>query len=87
MAKDFFKNPINIGNTVAFMQTKYRNLMVGTVVGITEKTVLIEHEKLANKNVKSKTRQDHGQVIVKNQKELDNDPNRSIGKEKYNVKV
>lgn len=62
---DFFGVRILIGDTVAFMQTKYRDLMKGKVVGITDKTVLIEHEQLMNKNIKSTTRQNHNQVIVK----------------------
>ena len=67
MAKDFFGNEINIGNEVAFMQTKYRNLLKGKVVKITEHTVLIEHK--PTNTLKTETRQEHSQVIV-NPKQL-----------------
>jgi predicted metal-dependent hydrolase len=63
--KDFFGNKLSIGDTVAFMEIKYRSLMIGKIVSITEKTVLIEHEGLRDKNVKSQTRQFYNQVIKK----------------------
>ena len=63
MAKDFFDNEINVGDTVAFMQTGYRSLKTGVVKKITEKMVFIEHEKF---NVGgTETKQEHNQVIVK----------------------
>jgi len=62
-AVDYFGNQINVGDTVAFMQTGYRQLMDGVVVNITDKTVIIDHEKT---NVgKTQTKQFHNQVIVK----------------------
>jgi len=63
MAKDFFNNEINVGNTVAFMQTGYRQLKTGIVKRITDKMVFIEHEKF---NVGgTETKQEHNQIIVK----------------------
>lgn len=63
MAKDYFGQEINIGNTVAFMQTGYRCLMSGTVKSITDKNLMIEHPRT---NVgKTLTKQLHEQVIVK----------------------
>jgi hypothetical protein len=45
------------------MQTGYRVFLTGTVISITEKTILIAHEKT---NVgTTETRQLHGQVFVK----------------------
>lgn len=62
-AHDFFGNEISIGDTVAFMQKGYRIFLTGTVVKITEKTLLIEHERT---NVGStQTKQFHDQVFVK----------------------
>jgi ribosomal protein L24 len=60
---DFFGNTIKIGDEVAFMETKYRSLMIGKIVSITEKTVMVEHTELRDKNCKSKTRQFHTQII------------------------
>ena len=62
---DFFGNKLSTGDIVAFMETKYRSLMIGKIISITEKKVLIEHEELRDKNVKSQTRQFHNQVIKK----------------------
>ena len=63
--KDFFGNEVNIGDEVAFMETKYRSLMIGTVVRITDKMVIINHDELSNKNCKSETKQYHSQTIKK----------------------
>ena len=67
MATDFFGNEIIIGCEVAFMQTKYRNLRIGKIKSISEKTVLIEHPKSGSGHTgyQDETRQDHKQVIVK----------------------
>lgn len=60
--KDFLGNVIHLGDTVVFIQLKYRNLLKGTVVKITPKTVLIVHDKT---NVCStETKQFHNQVVV-----------------------
>jgi hypothetical protein len=65
MALDYFGNEIKIGDTVAFMQTGYRQLMSGSINSITEKNVIIDHERT---NVgKTRTKQFHNQVIVKKQ--------------------
>jgi FKBP-type peptidyl-prolyl cis-trans isomerase 2 len=62
-ALDYFGNEIQVGDTVAFMQTNYRNLMSGVISSITEKNVIIDHEPT---NVgKTQTKQFHNQVIVK----------------------
>lgn len=63
IAKDFFGNTISEGVEVAFMQTGYRQLLKGTVVKITNKTVLISHER--TNTGKTETKQEHEQVIVK----------------------
>jgi len=60
--KDFLGNDIHVGDKVAFMQLKYRNLITGTVVKITPKTLLIEHPKTNVCSTESK--QFHDQVIV-----------------------
>ena len=62
-AKDFFGNEIKEGDTVAFMQKGYRNLMTGQVISITPQTVLISHE--STNTGSTETRQGHSQVIVK----------------------
>ena len=63
IAKDFFGNDLQVGNTVAFMQLNYRSLKQGTIIKITDKIVFIEHEKF---NVGgNQTKQAHDQVIKK----------------------
>lgn len=63
MARDYFGNEINIGDTVAFMQTGYRSMMTGIVEKITNSTLIIQHEK-TNRG-KTSTKQDSSQVFVK----------------------
>lgn len=63
MAKDFFNNELNVGDTVAFMQKGYRKLLTGIIDSITDQTVLISHEKRYVGG--TQTRQSHGQVIKK----------------------
>jgi predicted Mrr-cat superfamily restriction endonuclease len=61
-AKDFIGGEIQVGDTVVFMQTKYRNLMIGTVKSLSPKTLTISHEKT---NIgDTETRQFHSQVVV-----------------------
>lgn len=62
MAKDFFGNEITLGDTVAFMQTGYRQLMKGTVTKITNNTLILSHP--ATNVGKTETKQDSSQVIV-----------------------
>lgn len=63
MALDYFGNEIKIGDTAAFMQTGYRQLMQGVVIKITDCNVIIEHERT---NVgKTQTKQLHNQIIIK----------------------
>ena len=63
MAQDFFGNEITLGCDVAFMQTKYRNFVMGKVVKITDKTIEISHD--PTNTFKKNTKQSHNQVIVK----------------------
>lgn len=60
---DYFGNEIKVGDTVAFMQTGYRNFMEGTVSKLTDQTVIIDHE--PTNTSKTQTKQFHKQVIVK----------------------
>lgn len=62
-AFDFFKQPINVGDTVAFMQLGYRCLRMGKVIKITPMMVVIEHEQFDY--CSTQTKQYHGQIIVK----------------------
>lgn len=63
MAKDFFGNELNVGDTVAFMQTGYRQMMIGVVEKITNSTLIIQHEKT---NIgKTSTKQTSDQVFLK----------------------
>lgn len=63
MAKDFFGNELNVGDTVAFMQTGYRQMKLGVVEKITNDTLIIHHEKT---NVgKTSTKQTSNQVFLK----------------------
>lgn len=59
---DFLNKEVNLGDTVVFVQKDYRNLMKGTVKKMTDKTVLIEHEK--TNMCSTETRQCYGQIIV-----------------------
>lgn len=61
-AKDFVGNDLNVGDTVAFIQIGYRNLLKGIVSRVTSKTVLIVHERTNTCSTESK--QFHDQVIV-----------------------
>lgn len=63
MGKDFFGNPLKVGDTVAFMRTKYRSLDLGIIKQISEKTLIIEHKK--NNLCQTTTKQFHNQVILK----------------------
>lgn len=70
VAKDKLRNPINVGDTVIFMQLNYRNLLVGTIKSISNKTLIIEHPMT---NVCStETKQFHDQVIKIPLKEIKN---------------
>lgn len=62
--KDFFGREIRVGDTVAFMQLRYRNLLTGTVTKLAGSTqVLISHN--MTNDCRTETRQDGSQVIVK----------------------
>ncbi len=63
MLTDFFGIEIKLGDTVAFMQIKYRNLLSGTVVKLAPKSVLISHS--PTNWGSTETRQEAKQVIVK----------------------
>jgi hypothetical protein len=63
IAKDFFNKELNIGDEVAFMQIGYRNLKRGIIIRISDKTILIEHEKFNCGG--TTTKQFHDQVIKK----------------------
>ena len=62
MTIDYLGNEIKLNDTVVFMQLKYRNLLKGKVIKITNKMVVIEHEKTNTCSTQSKQYQ--GQVIV-----------------------
>jgi hypothetical protein len=42
---DFFGQPLAIGDTVAFMEPDYRNMVTGTIVSFAPKSMLIEWNK------------------------------------------
>lgn len=62
MAKDYFGNDLAVGDTVAFMETGYRNLTTGTITKITAVMVFISHKK---HGYYTETKQTHDQVIRK----------------------
>lgn len=39
---DFFNQPLQIGDKVAFMQPKYRNMVEGTIISFAPQSMLIE---------------------------------------------
>lgn len=39
---DFFNQPLKIGDKVAFMQPKYRNMVEGTIISFAPQSMLIE---------------------------------------------
>lgn len=59
--KDIVGNDLNLNDTVVFMQIGYRNLLVGKIIKITEKTVLIEHA--ATNTYSTQTKQFSSQVV------------------------
>lgn len=58
---DFLGNEIEVGDQVVFMQLKYRNLMKGEVVKITDQKVKIKHE--PTNTFRTHTMQDFNQVV------------------------
>ena len=42
--KDFFKSPVEVGDTVVCMVKNYRSLVQATVIKVTDKTVLVEYQ-------------------------------------------
>ena len=62
MAKDFLGKEINIGDTVVFMQLKYRNLMKGVIASLSNKKAKILHEK--TNTCSTESIQFHDQMIV-----------------------
>lgn len=63
VAIDYFGNIINIGDTAAFMQTGYRQLMIGTVIRLTDRMVILSHGR--TNTGKTETKQEHNQIIIK----------------------
>jgi peroxiredoxin len=61
MAKDYLGKPLSVGDTVVFMQLKYRGLMKGTIKKLTAKTAIIEHPMTNTCSTESK--QFHDQMI------------------------
>lgn len=61
MATDFIGQQLFIGDDVVFMQIGYRNLCKGVIRGISEKQLMIDHDKL--NTCETQTKQFHGQVI------------------------
>jgi phage gp45-like len=59
--KDFLGNDLKIGDDVVFVQLGYRNLLKGKIAKITEKTILIHHDK--TNTCSTKTKQFPEQVI------------------------
>ena len=45
MYKDFLGNELNIGDSVVFMQIRYRGLMRGTIKSLSAKKAIIAHSK------------------------------------------
>lgn len=43
--KDFFNQPLNIGDEVAAIEPDYRNLITGTIISFAPKSMLIEYIK------------------------------------------
>ena len=41
---DFLGNNLNVGDKVVFMQIKYRGLMIGNIVSMTDKKAKIKHK-------------------------------------------
>ncbi len=58
---DFLGNEVNVGDEVVFVQKEYRNFWIGKISKMTDKTVLITHER-ANIGG-TQTRQFYSQII------------------------
>lgn len=61
IALDFFGNEFKLGDTVAFMQIGYRNLIQGKVISISAKELRISHA--ATNTCSTESKQAHSQVI------------------------
>ena len=65
--KDFLGNELNIGDEVVFVQLGYRNLLKGHITKMTEKTILISHDK--TNTCSTETKQTPSQVVkIQNRK-------------------
>jgi len=58
MITDFLGNRLNIGDTVVFMQIKYRVLMKGDIISMAGQSALIKHERTNVGQTESRQRYD-----------------------------
>lgn len=61
MATDFLGKEIKVGDKVVFAQLQYRNLLIGEIIRLTDKTALIKHEE--TNTCGTQTKQFHKQLI------------------------
>ena len=62
MAKDFLGNELKVGDTVVFMQIRYRSLVKGTVKSLSPQKALIEHRPISG-SYSTQSRQFHDQMV------------------------
>lgn len=58
---DFLGREVTVGDKVIFVQKGYRNLMVGEIIKMAEKTALIKHAK--TNTCSTETRQFYCQIV------------------------
>lgn len=49
--RDFNKNILKVGDSIAFLEARYRDLKKGIVVGFTAKTIVIEWSNKGSKEI------------------------------------
>lgn len=59
--RDYIGQELKVGDKVVFMQVKYRGLLTGTIISMTNQTAVIEHKKTNLGN--TTTRQYYSQIV------------------------
>lgn len=61
MKTDFLGKELNIGDKVVFMKLKYRELVIGEITTMADKSCVVSHEK--NNSCRTTSRQFYNQLI------------------------
>ena len=61
MKTDYLGNELKVGDTVVFMRIKYRGLMKGEIISLSDQKAKIKHELL--NSIRTESVQFHNQMI------------------------